>query len=822
MADTNKLRVALAGNPNCGKTTIFNNITGSRQHVGNYSGVTVEKKEGEYRHNGNDILFIDLPGTYSLTARSLDEVVARNVIINENPDMIVNVLDESNMERHLYLTMQLMELERPMVLVLNMADVAETMGYRLNIDKLSERIGAKAVTTVGSKNEGTRNLLDTIVAVGKNGATPVATVDYGPEVEPKIEELQAMVAEHLTTTYPNRWLAVKLLENDPEVLGKINAVDGGLEIISKAKVLREQLGDDFDAESYFQEARHRAAVSVYSDCIEAKPQDLETRSDRIDKVLTHRILGLPIFCFIMWLLFNLVNVIGTYPQDWLEAGFGMLGDWVKTLSLSPNLESLINDGIIAGVGAVLSFIPLIVLLFLGISFLEDTGYMARAAFVIDRIMRACGLHGKSFIPLLLGFGCSIPSIMGARILDNRRDRLVTILVTPFMICSARLPVYTLLTSAFFSKETAGTAMFLIYALGVILAVGAAKLMRMTILKGETEPFAMELPPYHMPTLKSVLMHMWERSILYMKKAGTFILAASILMWVLSSFPKDIEFSQDYDAAQETITQAFDQRNDQLMTAMGVTSETDKDAVTAMVDELTGVAKDHEDELKEAEAEDTEETADVEKSDQAESANPTADALAKVAEPFDTQAAIQTGKDTEVNEVFNTVKDKNEKLFPVAWAVYQNNQERDDMLGTVDVQRSSELVSNSYAAMIGKSVEPIMRPLGYDWKINVSLLTGLAAKEVIISTMGTIYSIEASDDNEKPLIELIRGDSFFTIPVGISMMIFILIYPPCLATMAVVRRETNSWKWPGFMFLYEMTFAWIGAYIAYHIALALGL
>ena len=508
MAENGQIRIALAGNPNCGKTTMFNNITGAKQHVGNYPGVTVEKKEGHTKFDGHELLFIDLPGTYSLTARSLDELVARNVIVNDNPDVIVNVLDASNLERNLYLAAQLLELEKPMVIALNMADVAEEMGIKYDLKKMAEMTGATIVSTVGRTNIGTKDLLEATISVAASQKAPGVTINYGDLLEGKISELVEELKQAGTVTYPLRWIAIKLLEKDADVIGKVMRFENTEAVIEKAKAIREEIKDQVDLDVVFQEYRHRFAVEVYNTCLTQAPTQLETRSDRYDKILTHRILGLPIFMVVMWLLFNFVNTVGAIPQGWIEDGFTALQAWVVTVIPEGQLQSLISDGIIAGVGAVLSFVPLILLLFLGISFLEDTGYMARAAFVIDRVMRACGLHGKSFIPLLLGFGCSVPSVMGARILDNYKDRMVTILITPFMSCSARLPVYTLFAAAFFPPEWAGTVVFCVYALGIVFGIVFAKIFRKYLFAGEAEPFVMELPPYHLPTLKATLTHMF--------------------------------------------------------------------------------------------------------------------------------------------------------------------------------------------------------------------------------------------------------------------------------------------------------------------------
>lgn len=805
MSDQNAttIRIALAGNPNCGKTTIFNNITGSKQHVGNYPGVTVEKKEGECSFDGSDLLFIDLPGTYSLTARSLDELVARNTIINDEPDVIVNVLDASNLERNLYLAAQLLELERPLVLALNMSDVAEEMGIDIDVRKLSELTGASIVKTVGRNNVGTRELLQAVVDVTKEETVTLATVDYGEVLEPAIEALVAAIEEAGTITYPLRWVAIKLLENDPDVIKKVNAFENTQNVLKIAERLRNELSDKVDLEIIFQEYRHRFAVQTFNESLRSTPREIETKSDRLDKILTHRVLGLPIFMLIMWLLFNFVNELGAYPQGWIEDGFTALGEWATTVIPDGQLQSLVVDGIIAGVGAVMSFVPLIVFLFLGIAFLEDTGYMARAAFVMDRIMRACGLHGKSFIPLLIGYGCSIPAIMGARILDNRRDRMITILVSQFMTCSARLPVYTLFIGAFFPVGQRGTVLFAIYFAGIVLAVLMAKVFRKFLFPGESEPFVMELPPYHMPTLKSVLLHMWERAILYLKKAGTFILAASVIIWFLASYPQEVPYSQDFDAARETVTQTYDAQADAILTQAGLVTDEQKQPVMDMVDKMTAIQEEQD---AAAAEEETDEEAPAE--DTKADATATADATA-------------ANQPLEIPEYFKDLQASDANVFPVAWSVYQNNLEKDEKIGALDEEEAAEKIQGSYVAMIGRTIEPIMRPLGFDWKMSVSLITALAAKEVMVSTLGTIYAVTADEDNEQPLQEYLRQDKSFTPLVAVGLMMFVLIYPPCFAAMAVFKRESGGWAWLGFFILYSCALAWVAAFLVYNVGHLLG-
>ena len=788
MAENGQIRIALAGNPNCGKTTMFNNITGAKQHVGNYPGVTVEKKEGHTNFDGQELLFIDLPGTYSLTARSLDELVARNVIVNDNPDVIVNVLDASNLERNLYLAAQLLELEKPMVIALNMSDVAEEMGIKYDLKKMAEMTGATIVNTVGRTNIGTKELLEATVSVAASKKASGVTINYGDLLEGKIAELVDLLKEAGTVTYPLRWIAVKLLEKDADVIGKVMRFDNTEAVIQKAEAIREEIKNQVDLDVVFQEYRHRFAVEVYNTCLTQAPTQLETRSDRYDKILTHRILGLPIFMVVMWLLFNFVNTVGAIPQGWIEDGFTALQAWVVTVIPEGQLQSLISDGVIAGVGAVLSFVPLILLLFLGISFLEDTGYMARAAFVIDRVMRACGLHGKSFIPLLLGFGCSVPSVMGARILDNYKDRMVTILITPFMSCSARLPVYTLFAAAFFPPEWAGTVVFGVYALGIVFGIVFAKIFRKYLFAGEAEPFVMELPPYHLPTLKATLTHMFERGIMYLKKAGTFILAASILVWFITTYPMDVEYSKDYDALHDQVAQTYEMKGAETLAHFGITTDDQKDAVDKIVEDMKSTVQDATD-------------------------------AAKAAGEDEPEVAVE--EDSEAPELFKDIKDENKDLFPAAGARYKNSANLDAENDKLDKEQASEKIEQSYAASFGKAINPVLEPLGFDWKMGLSLVAGLAAKEVVISTLGTIYAVGGDDQNPAPLTEYLQNDPHFTPLIALTLMLFILIYPPCIAALAVIRRETGSWKWMLFMFFYENAFAWIACFIFYNIGLALG-
>ena len=704
------MTVALAGNPNSGKTTIFNNITGARQHVGNYAGVTVERREGFRRFQGQDLLLVDLPGTYSLTANSLDEIVARNVIIDEKPDLIVNILDASNLERNLYLALQLLELERPLVLALNMTDMAEKAGIRINSDVLRTRLGVPVVKLIGNRNQGTEELLQTVVESSKRTIYRPFSIDYGAKIEAAIVEVTEALQNLTHVKFPIRWLAVKLLENDTEVQASLLKIEGGSAVAAIVARVRNKtavlLGEEL--EIAMAEARYRVVADIVAEFVDSSGRQEQTVSDRIDRVLTHRVLGLPLFFGIMWLLFNVVFTVGEIPQGWIEDAVKGFSDLVSANLAEGELRSLLVDGIIGGVGSVLTFLPSILLLFFGIALLEDTGYMARAAFVMDRVMRAVGLHGKSFIPLLLGFGCSVPAVMGARTLENKSDRMVTILVSPLMSCSARLPVYTLLIAAFFSENVAGSVLFSIYFLGISLAILMALVFRKWMFPGASEPFIMEMPPYHLPTLRSIAIHMWERSILYLKKAGTLILAASILIWFITNYPANVEYSKDYDAAKGQITEQYDE---------------------------------------------------------------------VAAKP---------------------------------------------LLAQLDQEQAGEKLALSYAGQFGHFIEPVIKPLGFDWTMGVGLVSAVAAKEVLVSTLATIYSVGDVEEDSQSLQEALAADAAFSPLVAFSLMVFTLIYSPCLAVLAVVRRETNSWKWPAFSFVYSTTLAWIMSFVVYQGGRLIGL
>jgi len=536
-----KITVAMAGNPNSGKTSIFNMLTGAHQHVGNYPGVTVEKKEGRCKYKGYEITVVDLPGTYSLSAYSIEELVARNFIIDEKPDVVVDIVDSSNIERNLYLASQLIEVDAPLVLAFNMSDIARRRGLVFDIEQLSRLLEAAIVPTVGNKGKGKTELLDAIVATAEQGRPKRAhKVNYGQEIEEELGKIETVVAdkENLSQRYNPRWLAIKLLETDGDITSKVQSKEVLDTVGASADHIKSIFGDE--PEIIMADRRYGFISGACQETIKSTVELRHSTSDTIDAIVTNRLLGLPIFLILMYLVFQLTFSAGAYPMGWLERFFGWAAHTITGLwpAGSENwLKSLLTDGVIGGVGGVIVFLPNILLLFLAIAILEDSGYMARAAFIMDNTMHKIGLHGKSFIPMLIGFGCSLPAIMGTRILENRRNRLTTIMVIPLMSCGARLTIYALIIPAFFGENWRGPMLWLIYLIGIVLAVTCAKVLRVTVFRGETTPFVMELPPYRVPTLKSVCIHMWQRGWMYLRKAGTIILALSILLWAAMRYPR---------------------------------------------------------------------------------------------------------------------------------------------------------------------------------------------------------------------------------------------------------------------------------------------
>ncbi len=679
-----RIRVALAGNPNSGKTTIFNMLTGARQHVANYPGVTVEIKEGKRIYGDYEMTFVDLPGTYSLAAYSEEERIARSFIIEQRPDVVVHVIDSANVERNLYLTTQLLEMNVPLVLDFNMSDLARQKGLVFDIEKLSELLHAPISPTVGRKNEGKGELLEAIVKTAESPKADTSRlVRYGDEIEEELAKIEGLIdsgQNELAEKYGMRWLAVKLLEQDHEVSLKV----AGAELADCVRDSVEHLESIFKDNPQIVMADRRYGF-ISGACTEAIKSTVEARhslSDSIDAVIIHRVLGLPIFLLLMYVVFFLIFKLGAYPMVGLEWFFDSAASWINQVWPGDSmlwLKSLLIDGIIAGVGGVIVFLPNILLLFLGIAFLEDTGYMARAAFVMDRIMHKMGLHGKSFIPMLIGFGCSIPAIMATRILENRRNRLTTIMVIPLMSCGAKLTIYALIIPAFFPEYMRGPMLWIMYIIGIVLAVIAARVLRNTLFKGETMPFVMELPPYRLPTSRAVLIHMWQRAWMYLKKAGTIILVISVILWALAAYPK-----------------------------------------------------------------------------------PPAESLS----------------------------------------------------GLTPGQAQQAQLEYSIIGRAGKAIEPALRPLGFDWKIGTALIGATAAKEVFVSQLGIVHAVGETNEDSVTLGDKLVKE--YTPLTGFCIMLFCLIYAPCVATLAITRSETRSLRWPVFQFTYLTVLAYILTFLTYQV------
>jgi ferrous iron transport protein B len=721
-----KITIALAGNPNSGKTTIFNNLTGAHQKVGNWPGVTVEKKEGTATYNGYTIRVVDLPGTYSLTAYSLEEIIARNYIIEEKPDLVVDVIDASNLERNLYLASQLIDLGVKLVFALNMVDLARSRGQIIYHEQLALLMGVPIIPTVGTKNQGTTELLEAIIKVAedKESVARHIHIDYGRELEDEIAKLQGL----FRTTQPTmdehkaRWTATKLLENDEEILKEIEKrprKKATLGQLAQSKIrLQQILGDD--PETLIADRRYGFIHGALTETLRHTRKDRRYISDRVDTVLTNRLLGFPIFIFFIWAMFQLTFNLGSYPMAWIDAGVGLLAQFVGGLMGEGLLKGLVVDGIIGGVGGVAVFLPNIFILFFCIALFEDSGYMARAAFIMDKIMHTLGLHGKSFIPMIMGFGCNVPAIMATRVLESRRDRILTILINPLISCSGRLPIYVLIAGALFGAR-AGNVIFSIYLIGIAMAILMGQIFKRTLFKGEIAPFVLELPPYRMPTFKGTIIHMWERGSIFIKKMGGVILIGSIIVWALSSFPQSVEYSRDYDAQKSHIQKEY-------------------------------------------------------------------------------ASAIQRA-DAERAEVLSA--------------------EMDAKIGEIETLQKREFQEKSLLGRLGKGIAPVLRPLGFDWRAGVALLTGFVAKEIVVSTFGVLYQVGGEQGEEG---EGLRAaiQKAMTPLIGYAFMIFVLAYTPCLATVAAIRRETGSWGWTGFSVGYGLALAWILAFVIYQGGMLLGL
>ncbi|MGB5156232.1 ferrous iron transport protein B [Desulfobacterium sp. N47] len=719
MTDKKTITIALAGNPNSGKTTIFNNITGSRQKIGNWPGVTVEKKEGLITRFGYDLKIVDLPGTYSLTPFSIEEIVARNFVLEESPDVVIDIIDSSNLERSLYLATQLREIDGKVLFVLNMADVARSHGTKIDAEKLSSLLDVPVVFTVGNKNEGMDDLLKEAIKLAESGPVKKEkrNVKYSKDIENAIVRIEKLIAEKVKDKikYNPRWTAIKLLEDDKILKERfaLIAKNVGPDIIDEVQLLRKNLLNlyDEDPEIVMTDERYGFITGIIKEIQTTSPKLRVDISRNIDLVLTNRFIGFPIFIFFIWAMFQLTFTVGAYPMDLIDKGVSLLSLGFERLLPESIFKDLLVNGIIAGVGSVIVFLPNILILFFCIALFEDTGYMARAAFLMDKIMHLIGLHGKSFIPMLMGFGCNVPAIMAARTLESEKDRILTILITPFMSCSAKLPVYIVLAGTFFAAK-AGNVIFSLYLLGIILSIISGRLFRLTLLKGADAPFVMELPPYRMPMLKSLTIHMWDRSKMFLKKMGKVILIGSIVVWFLSSFPRNITYSKDYTLMLNNINESFKEK-----------------IVSA---------------------------------------------------------------------------DENDK--------YLLNEQKLAAIADIEKKMSLEKTEQSFMGIIGKGLSPAFKPLGIDWRGSVSLLTGVFAKEIVVSTLGVLYSTEISDD-KTALANALRSSGMTPLS-ALSMMVFVLLYLPCLATITTIKKETASFKWTFFSITYSTVVAWMMSFIVY--------
>jgi ferrous iron transport protein B len=712
------INVAYVGNPNSGKTTLFNYASGSKERVGNYSGVTIEAKEAKFKQKGYTFLISDLPGTYSITEYTPEELYVRKHIFDNKPDVVVNVIDSTNLERNLFLTTQLIDMNIKVVIALNMYDELLKRDNKLDYEALGKMLGIPIVPTVAAKGKGINTLLEKIIDVYED-RDPVVRhihINYGEDIEHAIRRIQEQIKKTpaVTDQFSSRYLAIKLLENDIASRNRLNNSSNKEEIIETAEKYIHRLEKEYNekSETIIADAKYGFIAGALKETLTSGVTQRRKKSQQIDKYLTHKIFGFPIFIFFMWLMFQSTFTLGGYPMEWIDAGVGWLGETVHSFLPAGPVRDLLVDGIIGGVGGVIVFLPNILILFFFISLMEDTGYMARTSFIMDKLMHKIGLHGKSFIPLIMGFGCNVPAVMATRTLENKKDRLLTMLITPFMSCSARLPVYVLLISAFFPVKQ-GLILFSIYMIGIAFAILVGFVFKNIFFKKQDMPFVMELPPYRIPTLRNTTVHMWNKAVQYLKKMGGIILIASILIWALGYYPKNVTYETDYTAMEAQV----------------------------------------------------------------------------------------------INNATLSEKEVENELASIALAKESERQEK------------------SYIGRMGKAIEPVIRPLGFDWKIGVSILTGMAAKEIVVSTMGVLYHADFSDNESETLITKLqqqefttgnkKGQKVFTPLVAFSLMLFILIYFPCVAVIAAIQKEGN-WGWAIFTMFYTTGLAWLVSFVVYQL------
>jgi ferrous iron transport protein B len=713
------IEVALVGNPNSGKTTLFNRVSRSREHVGNYAGVTVDSKEALFSHGGYTFRITDLPGTYSLSDFSSEERFVREHILLKKPDVVVNVVDANNLERNLYLTSQLIDMDVTVVLALNMYDDLLERKDKIDLDLLSKLLGIRVVPTISHRGKGIFRLLNNVIRVFEDRDPDIRHIhiNYGEELEQSVQRLQELIRQtpSLTDHYSSRFLSLKLLEKDDNCAFLISEAPNFMEIQDSAREEGNRIKSLFkeEADTLITDARYGFVAGALKETMKKSGTNPGfSRSQSIDRILTNKYLGLPIFLGFLWLMFHATFTLGSYPMAWIESGIDLLGGFLSSHMAEGILQDMLIDGVIGGVGGVIVFLPNILILFFCISLMEDTGYMARTAFIMDKVMHLFGLHGKSFIPLIMGFGCNVPAIMATRTLENRNDRLLTMLIIPFMSCSARLPVYVLVAGAIF-PEQAGNVIFLLYMIGVVFSMLISILFKNILFKNKEAPFVMELPVYRNPGIKLIVRHMWSKGAHYLKKMGGVILLASLVIWALGYFPREVEYSRDFELL--------------------ISQELEK------------------------------------------------------------------GADTSSPIVLD----------------YQRQME-------------SERQLNSFIGRLGVAIEPVIRPLGFDWKMGISLVTGFAAKEIVVSTMGVLYQADTQDgiyesvslqqriSQQKYSSGPKAGTNVFTPLAGMSFLLFVLFYLPCVAVIAAVGRESGSWRWAGFVLFYTTAIAWTVSFVVYQV------
>ncbi len=751
----NKITIALVGQPNVGKSHLANAISGSNLKIGNFAGVTVEKATAKLRTEDYAIELIDLPGLYSLEDFSADEKVTKEFLVKGDYDLIVNVLDSTNLERNLMLTTELLELNKKIVLALNMDDEALKEGIAINAEAMSKILSVPCIRVSSKTKFNVETLVDTIITVHEKALAPSKLI-YGSEVEDQLQTITRFLEDkhfHIEgLSY--RQIAVGLLWQKREIYAIVH--DHPL-YVELQPILNNALGhvymycqcDEIDEVIHRQHAAF--AKGLCTEVLSVSKIKAQSITQKIDAVLIHKFLGLPIFIFLMWALFQLTFTLGEIPMGWIEDGFGWLGETIGETIDNEALKSLIVDGIIAGVGSVLMFLPNIIILFLGIALLETTGYMSRAAFLLDGFFHKFGLHGKSFVPLVTGFGCSVPAYMAARTLKNKKDRLLTMFIIGFMSCGARLPVYVLFAGAFFEEDVAGNVLFAIYIFGAILGLIAAKILRVTAFKGEDEPFVMEMPKYRLPSLKLLWFMVYSKSVLYLKKAGTFILLASMLIWFISSYPKNDLIEEAYGAKIE---------------ALQATQE------TAATEQEASVAS-------------------KEDSAQAQEATPNDGKV----------ASAETDKEAPATEQEEA----------------KEGTSVEDQIAALENEKHEKIMEQTYLGMAGKAVEPFFAPLGFDWKMGVATLSGLAAKEVIVSTLGVLYALgDEVNEEDASLRDIIKENISFA--SAMAFIVFVMVYLPCLAATAVFYKEAESIKHTVLLVLFTFATAWILAFITYRVLL----